>query len=51
MAGAILTEKSGVYGMVAGEVLYFYECTPVFVERRTQKDCTQELAVSYRNES
>ena len=36
IAGAILTEKQGVYGMVAGEVLYFYECKPVFVERRTR---------------
>ena len=51
MAGAILTEKSGVYGMVAGEMLYLYECKPEFVERRTQKDCTRELAVSYKNES
>jgi hypothetical protein len=51
LAGAILTEKPGVYGMSAGEVLYFYECKQVYVERRAQTECTQELAVTYLNSS
>ena len=37
--------------MIAGEVIYFYECEPTFVERRYQAQCTQELAVEWKNES
>ena len=51
LAGEVLTGKPGRYGLVAGEVLYFYECRPVFVERRYHDTCTQELAVEWKNES
>ena len=37
--------------MIAGEVVYFYSCPPVYVVAREQIKCTQELPVKYQNES
>ena len=37
--------------MIAGEVIYFYSCRPVFVYIREENKCTQELPVTYQNQS
>ena len=49
LAGRLLTEQHGTYGMLAGEVLYFYTCQEVDVVVRKTDHCTQELSVTYRN--
>ncbi|HSL85934.1 MAG TPA: hypothetical protein VK861_03280, partial [Bacteroidales bacterium] len=51
LAGSLLTEKQGVYGLKAGEVVYFYSCAPASVTVRQQPECTQELPVTYQNSS
>ena len=51
LAGRLLVDKPGTYGMVAGEVLYFYICDEVHVIVRQTTQCTQEMPVSYKNQS
>ena len=50
LAGRLLVDKPGTYGMVAGEVLYFYTCDEVHVIVRQTTQCTQEMPVSYKNQ-
>nr|UVF58768.1 MAG: M protein [Salarius guttatus piscichuvirus] len=48
---SLLTDGTGVYGRVLGEVMYVVKCVPVSVTLRYTPLCFQELPVTYNNRS
>jgi len=49
MAGVLLLNEPGVFGIRAGEVMYFYRCEVVYVKLAKTGKCAAELSVIYRN--
>ena len=49
MAGLLLMNEPGVFGIPAGEVMYFYRCEVVWVKLAPTGKCASELSVMYRN--
>jgi hypothetical protein len=50
VATPLLSPDKGIFGRVSGEALYVFRCLPVDVEARDTTECTNQLAVKYKEQ-